>query len=339
MVLRAKSCDMRALRYLFDKRKWAVWWRAFRLWQRRPFEVAAMSAETHVCASCKTRFQGNYCPRCGQSASVGRFSFVNAFLMLLEVWSVGNRSILRSMLALMLRPGYMIRDYLSGMRSAYFSPFNMFFLLATFSLIVEQGISLHIDEEPQQGKQWTERTEAGLTKAEADSLRTATTANSGDLDLDDDDEDDDIGGFTSEQEAMYRKSIRIIRIIDMLREQNPALFSLFTLVLFSLPLYFFWRRSPSLHDLRFSEFIVALICISNAYSLYTIAGKLLGLVVFEWIALLTVFMAMKQLTGFSTRRILTSIILTSLVSVLMLTALVSAYIFVLYIGMKILPLS
>ena len=331
---------MRALRYFFGKRKLTVWWRAFRLWQRRPYEVAAMSAETHVCASCKTRFQGNYCPRCGQSASVGRFSFVNAFLMLLEVWSVGNRSILRCMLDLMLRPGYMIRDYLSGMRSAYFSPFNMFFLLATFSLIVEQGISFHIDEEPQDGGQRTELTEAGLTKAEADSLRTATTADLDDLDLDDeDDEEDDIGGFTSDQTAMYRQGMRMARIIDMLREQNPALFSLFTLVLFSLPLYFFWRRSPSLPGLRFSEFIVALICISNAYSIYTIMGKLLGLVVFEWIALLTVFLAMKQLTGFSTRRILASIILTSLVSVLMLAALVSAYVFVLYVYMNTFPHS
>jgi hypothetical protein len=331
---------MRALRDFFGKRKLTVWWRAFRLWQRRPFEVAAMSAETHVCASCKTRFQGNYCPRCGQSASVGRFSFVNTFLMLLEVWSVGNRSILRSMLDLMLRPGYMIRDYLSGMRSAYFSPFNMFFLLATFSLIVEQGISFHIDEEPQDGGQRTELTEAGLTEAEADSLRTATTADPDDLDLDDEDEEeDDVGGFTSDQTAMYQQGIRMARIIDMLREQNPALFSLFTLVLFSLPLYFFWRRSPSLPGLRFSEFIVALICISNAYSIYTIAGKLLGLVVFEWIALLTVFLAMKQLTGFSTRRILTSIILTSLVSVLMLAALVSAYVFVLYVYMNNFPHS
>ena len=40
---------------------------------------------------------------------------------------------------MLLRPGYMIRDYLNGMQAGYFSPFKMFFLLATLSLLVENG--------------------------------------------------------------------------------------------------------------------------------------------------------------------------------------------------------
>ena len=130
-----------------DKRKRTVWLRAFRIWQRRPHEVAPLSEATHECASCATVFQGNYCPRCGQSAQIGRFSFKKAFKLFLDVWGIGNRSMTRTIRDLLLRPGYMIRDYLKGMQSAYFPPFKMFFLLAALSLLVQHGFSLKDDRQ------------------------------------------------------------------------------------------------------------------------------------------------------------------------------------------------
>ena len=133
--------------YLTNKEKRTAWLRAFRMWQRRPYEVAPLKSESHVCSSCKTEFTGNYCPRCGQAAEVGRFSFKKTLMLFLDVWAIGNRSMLRSLRDLMLRPGYMIRDYLSGMRSAYFPPFKMFFLLAAFSLIVEYGFDLGLSDD------------------------------------------------------------------------------------------------------------------------------------------------------------------------------------------------
>ena len=75
---------------------------------------------------------------------MGRFSFKKAFMLFLDVWGMGNRSMIRTIRDLMLRPGYLIRDYLSGMQSAYFPPFKLFFLLVAFSLIVEHGLSLGI---------------------------------------------------------------------------------------------------------------------------------------------------------------------------------------------------
>ena len=43
---------------------------------------------------------------------------------------------------LLLRPGYMIRDYLQGMQMAYFPPFKMLFLLTALSLLVESGMNI-----------------------------------------------------------------------------------------------------------------------------------------------------------------------------------------------------
>ena len=111
-ILRIFAGGMKALGFLTrDKERRKKWLRAFRIWQHRPYALKPLSEERHTCASCKTEFIGNFCPRCGQSAGVGRFSFKKAALLFLDVWGVGNRSMFRSIRDLVLRPGYMIRDY------------------------------------------------------------------------------------------------------------------------------------------------------------------------------------------------------------------------------------
>ena len=117
-------------------------YRQFSEWKQQPHHVAPLSEEEHECATCGTRFEGNYCPRCGQSAKIGRYSFKKALLLFLDVWGVGNRGMFRSIRDLLLRPGYMIRDYLRGMQMAYFPPFKMFFLLIALSLVVDSGLNI-----------------------------------------------------------------------------------------------------------------------------------------------------------------------------------------------------
>ena len=116
-------------------------YRRFREWEQQPHEVAPLLEDEHVCATCGTRFEGNYCPRCGQSSKIGRYSFKKALLLFLDVWGVGNRGMFRSLRDLILRPGYMIRDYLRGMQMAYFPPFKMFFLLFTLTILIQSGLN------------------------------------------------------------------------------------------------------------------------------------------------------------------------------------------------------
>ena len=66
----------------------------------------------------------------------------NALLLFLDVWGMGNRGMFRTLRDLVLRPGYMIRDYISGMQMAYFPPFKLLFLLTAFTLVVQSGINL-----------------------------------------------------------------------------------------------------------------------------------------------------------------------------------------------------
>ena len=299
---------MKSLDYITDKDKRAVWLRAFHIWQRRPHEVAPLKEETRTCSSCGTTFQGNYCPRCGQSASIGRFSFKKAALLFLDVWGMGNRSMFRSIRDLMFRPGYMIRDYLQGMQSAYFPPFKMFFLLAALSLVVEHGFTLGLNE--------TEKAEVTETKEEVkeDAEGRHLTVNGEEVEA-----------------PMYYLGVKFAKAMNTLRKKNPAVFSLLALLMFTIPLYFFLRHSPTIPDLRYSEFVVALVYTSNAYSIWTIAGTILNSAILQLISILSIFVALKQLSGYSKLRLLGYILLTAVISTLVLAALGGAGIYIAYL--------
>lgn len=322
----------RTIKYLTNKEKRAVWLRAFYMWQRRPYEVDPLSEVTHECASCHTEFQGNYCPRCGQPAGVGRFSFKKAMLLFLDVWGVGNRSMFRSIRDLMFRPGYMIRDYLRGMQSAYFPPFKMFFLLMAFSLVVKQGIDLGLSDAIASSQ--TEQTaEAPLDSLEQSLNEIAMQAEDSlakhreKADLNAKERQLTINGKKVES-PMYYAGAKFAMIMDKLRDENPAIFSLFMLLLFSLPFYLFIRHSPNIPDLRYSEFTVALVYTSNTFSIYSTIGDLLSSSIIKIIAFLMIFITFKQLLGYSKLRLLGYLSLSIFIVVLVIAAIMGLGIYI-----------
>ena len=303
---------MNKLPNITDKHQRTVWLRAFHIWQHRPHKLAPLSEVIHECASCHTNYQGNYCPRCGQSSTIGRFSFKKAFLLFLDVWGVGNRSMFRSIRDLMLRPGFMIRDYLGGMQSAYFPPFKMFFLLTALSLLVQHGFDLGLNKEE---KQIAEQNAENIFSPENFKQEyTDETA------MDDVKKPEEV----EQVSKIFKIAWAFGHTMDSLREKNPAIFALVSLVLFSLPLYHFIRHSPTIPNLRFSEFIVALIYTANMFSIYSIAGSLLNFYLLKLLAVLMIFVTFKQLTGYSKRRMLGYILLTILISSVSLALLASA---------------
>lgn len=113
----------------------------FAAWQRKGVETAPLSAESHECMNCHTVYAGNFCPRCGQSAAVARFTLRHALSKTLEVWGLGNRSLPRTLWHLVYRPGYMIGDYLEGRQAPYFPPVKMLFLVTTVYVLVQHFIA------------------------------------------------------------------------------------------------------------------------------------------------------------------------------------------------------
>ena len=307
---------MNYLSVITDTQQRKVWWRAFRIWQRKPHELAPLKEQTHVCASCRTSFTGNYCPRCGQSAKIGRFSFKKALLLFLDVWGLGNRGMFRSIRDLVLRPGYMIRDYISGMQSAYFPPFKMFFLLAALSLVIEHGFGLTEEgEEAQQEMSKAEIAKKELAKEGIDVDGFKMEWNNPSME-----EPTHLNGQEMEK-PMYQAGWKFAKTMNTLRKKNPAIFALLTLLLFSMPLFYFFRKAPAIPDLHFPEFFVALVYTANMFSIFSITGNLLNSGLLKLIAVLMIFVALKQFSGYSKRRVLGYMVLSAILSALIMIVL------------------
>lgn len=253
---------------------------AFHQWQLQPYQVNPMSEERHVCQTCETEFQGNYCPRCGQSAKIGRYSFKTALLSFLDVWGLGNRGMFRTLRDLLFRPGYMIRDYIKGMQMAYFPPFKMFFLLAALSLLVANGLNIkgyHSEEKANQ--------EEALEKYMQDQQEIKEKEGTDDFTY------ILVNTFGKVLEVTYRFAL-----------WSPALFALSWLMIMSVFLYPFFRYCPNIPDLRYSEFFVAIVYTTNMYTIYSIVFDFFCLNLMSSWSLLLTLVPLKQLSGYSWKR-------------------------------------
>ena len=104
-------------------------WQAFRAWQKHPISYR-MDESEHVCNNCGHTFRGNYCPVCSQSARHGRISWAAIYQGIGQLWGIESRSAVYTLWQLFLRPGYLVRDYISGKRQVSYPPVKLLFILA-----------------------------------------------------------------------------------------------------------------------------------------------------------------------------------------------------------------
>ena len=192
----------------------------------------------------------------------------------------------RTIRDLILRPGYMIRDYLQGMQMAYFPPFKMFFLLVALSLIVETGLNVKMENRLVSTQ---EQFAQGVNNAFAEKNSTSVTVV--------EDSSDSVQNFIShEVNDWMMKHISMVTIVFLL--------------LFSGPLYLFFRKSPAYPNIRFSEFFVAMVYSMNMIDIFSIVTNFLCLNVFlDFFFLFLIIIPIKQLSGYSFWRTLLHFIL------------------------------
>ena len=280
-------------------------YKRYKEWKLQPHQVAPLSEEQHECATCGTHYDGNYCPRCGLSAKIGRYSFKNALLLFLDVWGLGNRGMFRSIRDLILRPGYMIRDYLRGMQMAYFPPFKLFFLLLALWLVVDSGLNIQFVNRDEQNEQETEqifsRFKPKVTQTEADKAEDKKQTEAQEK------VEKNTGKPLTKEEKKERFEQEYERrsgeVGDWI-EQHSSVLVLAGLLLFSLPLFLLFRRSPSIPDLRLSECFVAMVYITDMILIYGIIPSLLCFSVkaeiyYDLLSLLLAIIPIKQLSGYS----------------------------------------
>jgi hypothetical protein len=256
-----------------------------------------MVEEHHRCGTCGQEFQGNYCPCCGQSAKIGRYSFKNALLLFLDVWGMGNRGMFRTLRDLILRPGYLIRDYISGMQMAYFPPFKLLFLLTALLLVVDSGVNLKGEDYLANYHEKTVKT--GNSFAKKDKQKE-----------------------TTRDERWDKVSDWYIVKLREFRESNPAFFWVALLFVLSLPLYLFFRKCPNIPDLRFSELLIAMVYTWGMHTIYEIVLTFFDVYnsPIDEASLLLSIIPLKQLSGFKWWRTSLYLLLSYLAAIVILLA-------------------
>ena len=271
----------------------------FSEWKQQPHQVAPLSEVHHECATCGTHYEGNYCPRCGQSSKIGRYSFKNALLLYLDVWGLGNRGMFRTIRDLILRPGYMIRDYLRGMQMAYFPPFKLFFLLLALSVLVDSGMNIQgVNREKQNEKESGELVNSFSKDVLHIEPREKKPEVKPEIKTD--------KPLTKEDQKMMavEESERLTTSFVEWLEQHGSVVGLAGLLVFSFPLYLLFRHSPAIPDLRFSECFVSMVYITDMFLLYNIIPSLLCFsvkaeIIYNMLTLLLPIIPIKQMSGYS----------------------------------------
>lgn len=90
-----------------------------------------------VCNNCRTEFEGNFCPNCGQRSNSGRIVFRESVRDVLEHYFDFDAPLIRTVKGLITNPGKLIREYIAGRRKSYSHPFRYFIFVLAIYLILK----------------------------------------------------------------------------------------------------------------------------------------------------------------------------------------------------------
>lgn len=138
-----------------NKEQLIQYYHRFCRWQQaEPRYVNRHEGEVRHCHNCGTEFSDNFCPRCGQRAEVGRVGWSSIRDNIAILWGLDSRSLSYTLVQLLGRPGYLVRDYISGHRQVSFPPVKMLVLVCLSVVIFESVfhlennvISMHFKDE------------------------------------------------------------------------------------------------------------------------------------------------------------------------------------------------
>lgn len=91
--------------------------------------VRLEDAEEHVCLNCGTTFRGKHCPECRQKASTKRLDMIVTIRNVVDKYITFDSGLVHTVVDLLYRPGYMVRDYIQGYRIEYVEPLMLMIIL------------------------------------------------------------------------------------------------------------------------------------------------------------------------------------------------------------------
>lgn len=247
-------------------------------------QIPAASQESNTCLNCGTVYNGSYCNRCGQSRNTPRYHLSNAFRNIMGGFTNIDNGFGRTLLDLLYRPGYMIKDFIAGKRILYFRPFQTLFVLAALYIMTVQLVDPdalketeknypetqrqtiiatrnHLQQQIEQAKDPTTKEILGQTIENIDQslkkLEAENTTKKPDTDIktDNDDSEDLIDDFVNSSLSVSNKLEKVIQNTPFLEKVwnllqswghgNKAFRIIATLPLFALATLMAFRRKKN----------------------------------------------------------------------------------------------
>lgn len=115
-------------------------WRLFLIRRENGQPLPTNQPEPTNCLNCGQTFTGNYCNVCGQSRKTTKYTVHSIFQNILGGMTNIDHGFGYTLIELLIRPGYMINDYIAGKRVRYFRPFQSLFVLAAIYILFVQVI-------------------------------------------------------------------------------------------------------------------------------------------------------------------------------------------------------
>jgi len=88
------------------------------------------------CYNCGTPCNKHYCPACGQRSSVYKVTFRETLQDLADQLFSLSAPLPQTLIMLLVNPGLLFRDYLSGKRKRYYKPISFFLLTTLIYLLI-----------------------------------------------------------------------------------------------------------------------------------------------------------------------------------------------------------
>ena len=92
-----------------------------------------------ICKNCEHRFEGNFCPNCGQKPNDGRIVLRESARDVLEHYFDFDAPLFRTIKGMITNPGKLVREYISGKRKSYSHPFRYYILVLAIYLILKSA--------------------------------------------------------------------------------------------------------------------------------------------------------------------------------------------------------
>lgn len=105
------------------------------------------SHEQHHCSNCGGDFTGNFCPTCGQKWNVDNITWNNLRQDVMDFRGFGTLSPIFTLWQLLLRPGYLIGDYISGKRQLCYPPLKLLVMVGAVAVLVDKYFKFDLQDD------------------------------------------------------------------------------------------------------------------------------------------------------------------------------------------------